>query len=78
MKRWNTYACLFLPRGIIDDRPVYVYTEGYNGTSPPGENDALIIVYTGSRYFGFYYAGLRWKDLDFWIEFAKGRYFSMN
>jgi len=70
----DTWGVVYFEDGTffsLYDRPVYVYMEGYNGTSPPGENDALIIVYTGSRYFGFYYAGFRGKDLDFWIEFAK-------
>jgi len=55
---WNAYG-----------RGVYKYAWGGNVTIP--EDDALLLTYSGSRWFGSYYEGANQKGRDDWLHYAK-------
>ncbi len=51
----------------VHDRPVYIYSSGLGNLVD--EADQVGLVYTGSRWFGALYEGLKSVPLEFWVEY---------
>eukprot|EP00970_Alexandrium_tamarense_P018127 scaffold13320_cov215-Alexandrium_tamarense.AAC.11 len=47
---------------IAYDRPIYRYSTGFKMDMP--ENDAVMLVYTGSRWFGMYFEGIHNRTIE--------------
>lgn len=52
------------------NRPVYTYNEGLENVIQ--DEDQLVLIYTGSRWFGALYEGLRHMPVEFWTSVATG------
>ncbi|KAL7461130.1 hypothetical protein ACHAXS_001558, partial [Conticribra weissflogii] len=52
----------------VHDRPVYIYSSGLGNLVD--EADQVGLVYTGSRWFGALYEGLKSVPLEFWVEYS--------
>mmetsp|Transcript_688 Transcript_688/g.1137 ORF Transcript_688/g.1137 Transcript_688/m.1137 type:complete len:644 (-) Transcript_688:26-1957(-) len=51
------------------ERPVYVYEGGWKNLTYP-EEDIIIMIYGGSRWFGAYYEGMASIGLEGWIVYV--------
>mmetsp|Transcript_35784 Transcript_35784/g.58311 ORF Transcript_35784/g.58311 Transcript_35784/m.58311 type:complete len:644 (-) Transcript_35784:81-2012(-) len=50
-------------------RAVYLQISGGDITTP--EEDGVILLYTGSRWFGSYYEGVEQKGRDYWLHYSR-------
>mmetsp|Transcript_15754 Transcript_15754/g.33903 ORF Transcript_15754/g.33903 Transcript_15754/m.33903 type:complete len:654 (+) Transcript_15754:159-2120(+) len=54
-------------------RGVYIYRGSgeIQGTATDFEEDDLVLMYTGSRWFGSYYRGGKQLGLDYWLHYSR-------